>query len=243
MQKIFRENIIEQLRQQINALEGHKQIPDKSSKKADLNFLDAYFPNQVFPTGVIHEFLSEETENLACTTAFISGLLSKTNAKNSFYIWIGNQKKIFPAGLKLFGIEPHQIIFINLAKQKDILWATEEALKCKSIQGVISELDSISFAQSQRLQLTIEKSKVTAYILRTNNNINSTTCAVRWQISAIKSYNNDVDMPGIGFPSWKIDLLKIRNGNPKSFNVGWLNGQFINTEPAKIETTILKVVG
>ncbi|RZK47729.1 MAG: Error-prone repair protein ImuA [Pedobacter sp.] len=243
MQKIFRENIIEQLRQQINALEGHKQLPNNSSKKTGLNFLDAYFPNQVFPTGIIHEFLSEETENLACTTAFIGGLLAKINPKNSFYIWIGNQKKVFPAGLKIFGIEPHQIIFISLAKQKDILWATEEALKCKSVQGVISELESISFAQSQRLQLTIEKSKVTAYILRTNNNINSTTCAVRWQISPIKSYNTNADMPGIGFPNWKIDLLKIRNGNPKSFNVAWLNGQFINTELTETENTLLKIVG
>ncbi|RZJ82359.1 MAG: Error-prone repair protein ImuA [Flavobacterium sp.] len=234
MQKIFKENIIEQLRQQITVLEGHKQLPTKSSKNIGLNFLDACFPQRVFPTGVIHEFLSEEAENLACTTAFIGGLLAKINPKNSFYIWIGNQKKVFPAGLKVFGLQPHQIIFISLAKQKDILWATEEALKCKSVQGVISELESISFAQSQRLQLTIEKSNVTCYILRTNNQTNATTCTARWQISPQVSYSTDAELPGIGFANWKVELLKVRNGTPTSFNVAWLNGQFTNV--AQIET-------
>lgn len=66
---------------------------------------------------------------------------------------------IIPPGLNYFGIPAHQIIFINLVKPKDILWATEEALKCQSLNGVISELEAITFAQSQRLQLTVEKAK------------------------------------------------------------------------------------
>lgn len=235
MQQPHQKFIIERLQRQILDLEGFKAEPEHSKTKLGLNNLERNFPNQVFPTGTIHEFVSEKPEYTACTSAFISILLAKLNTSGGVYVWIGKQRQLFPAGLKNFGIQPHQIIFINLVKQKDILWATEEALKCKSLSGVISELETITFAQSQRLQLTVEKSKVTGFILRTQTeHISATACAARWQISPIASQNED-NLPGLGFATWQVNLLKVRNGSTTSCNMSYQHGELTILEPKKYQ--------
>jgi protein ImuA len=222
--------IIERLQRQILDLEGFKTAPQQQQQKLGFASIEKHFPNQVFPVGTIHEFISAQPSHTACTSAFIIGMLAKLNANQGIYVCIGKQQQFFPAGLVHFGIPPHQIIFINLVKPKDIFWATEEALKCKALSGVISELDTITFAQSQRLQLTVEKSKVTGFILRTQpENINATACAARWQISPAASHNQDA-LPGVGFANWQVNLLKVRNGSTASFNIAWRNGQFYTIE-------------
>ena len=230
MQKVIQKTIIERLQRQILSLEGFKPKADYRQDKIGLGIVEDSFPNAVFPTGVIHEFLCGQPEQTASTIAFISGILAKLSKAKSVYLWIGKQHQFFPVGLKSFGIQPHQIIFINLTQQKDILWATEEALKCKSVSGVVTELDTITFAQSQRLQLTVEKSNVTGFILRTQTeSVNATPCVARWQINALSS-DNPNGLPGVGFPKWQVDLLKIRNGNPTSCTITWRNGKFNSTE-------------
>lgn len=232
MQKPFQKIIIERLQREILDLEGFKTKAQHTQPKLGLSALEDNFPNRTFPTGTIHEFVSEKPEHTACTSAFISGVLAKLNNQNGVYVWIGKQKQLFPVGLKKFGILPHQIIFINLVKQTDILWATEEALKCKSLSGVISELQDITFAQSQRLQLTVEKSKVTGFILRPHTErISATACAARWQIKPSASENED-HSPGIGFAKWQVDLLKVRNGNTASCMVTYHHGQLAIVETA-----------
>jgi len=230
MQQPLKKIIIERLQREILDLEGFKKKAPHAQTKLGLRALEANFPNQTFPTGTIHEFVSENPEHTACTSAFISSVLTKLNKQNGIYIWIGRQKQLFPGGLRNFGIQPHQIIFINLVKQKDILWATEEALKCKSLSGVISELEDITFAQSQRLQLTVEKSKVTGFILRTQTErISATACAARWQIKPLSSENESL-LPGVGFSKWQVDLLKVRNGNTASHTITYHHGQLAIVE-------------
>jgi protein ImuA len=243
MQQPLKKIIIERLQREILDLEGFKAKAQHTQSKLGLRILEDNFPNQTFPTGTIHEFVSERPEHTACTSAFISGVLTRLNNQNGVYIWIGKQKQLFPVGLRKFGIQPHQIIFINLVKQKDILWATEEALKCKSLSGVISELEEITFAQSQRLQLTVEKSKVTGFILRTQTErINATACAARWQIKPLAS-ENEGSLPGVGFAKWQVDLLKVRNGNTASCVITYHHGQLAIVETANTYPLTHQAIG
>jgi protein ImuA len=235
--------IIQRLQRQILDLEGFKTNNKHKQSKIGFSPIEKHFPNQVFPTGTIHEFISEQPENTACTSAFIFGLLSKLHQQQGIYLWIGKQKKIFTPGLTFFGIPPHHIIFINLVKSKDILWATEEALKCKSLSGVISEIEGISFAQSQRLQLTVEKSKVTGFILRTQSEkITATACTARWKITPHASENTE-DIPGVGFANWQVQLLKVRNGSTANFTVAWRNHQFYVNEQDHSAPLLSQAIG
>jgi protein ImuA len=102
----------------------------------------------------------------------------------------------------------------------------EEALKCCGLSAVVGELKDLSFIASRRLQLAVEKSKVTGFVLRRDaRHLNTTACVTRWQVSSLPSELMD-ELPGIGFPRWKVDLLKVRNGKPGSWEIEWNAGKF-----------------
>ena len=150
---------------------------------------------------------------------------------------------LFPPAFKSFGIDPDRIIFIQLQKEKDLLWAMEEALKCNGLSAVVCELQELSFTSSRRFQLAVEQSAVTGFILRINpRKLVPTACVSRWRISSVASEVTEV--PGVGFPKWNVELLKIRNGKPGAWQVEWAAGKFhLNNEVAAIEFEQQKKTG
>jgi len=141
-------------------------------------------------------------------------------------IWISSSRTVFPAALKTFGVEPDQIIFVDLEKEKDVLWTMEEALKCNRLTAVIGELREINFTESRRLQLAVEQSRVTGFILRQQSRIQNTiACVSRWRITSLQSELEE-GMPGVGFPRWHAELLKVRNGYSGKWKVEWQSNHF-----------------
>ncbi len=219
--------LIGQLQKNILLWQGFKPPPAGTRQVVGLGPVESAFPNAVFPVGTIHEFLSFEPEHAAACGGFITGILSALMQNGSASLWIGVSRHIFPPALKTFGIEPDRVIFIDLKREKDVLWAMEEALKCEGIAAVIAEVKEISFAASRRLQLAVEKSKVTGFLLRTSTTaLKATACVARWQISPLPSEPED-GLPGVGFPRWNVELLKVRNGNPGNWKMEWSAGRFI----------------
>src|SRR5215204_1039552 len=119
-------NIISQLKKEIFSLQGFS-----SKRNADvvikLGSIDDSFPNQIFPTRGIHEFLCNDDESISASNGFVAGILSMLMKKHGAALWICSNKTIFPPALKSFGIDPDKIIFVDLPKQKEILWVIEEA--------------------------------------------------------------------------------------------------------------------
>ncbi len=220
-----KKDIIKKLQSELLLMHGYKPAI-AGAQGIGLGPIEAAFPNAVFPTGAIHEFLCSIPECAAASGGFIAGLMNILMQKGGACLYISRSRKLFPGALKAFGVEPDQVIFIDLEREKDVLWAMKEALKCNALAAVIGEVQEISFAQSRRLQLAIEKSKVTGFILRTDaNKIRPTACVARWQITPLISVQKD-DMPGIGFPQWQVELLRVQNGNPGSWKVEWGDGCF-----------------
>ena len=102
----------------------------------------------------------------------------------------------------------------------------EEALKCEGLAAVIGETSELSFTASRRLQLAVEQSRVTGFVLRVQpRNPGITASVTRWKISPISSVLPD-SMPGVGFPRWNVELLKVRNGKPGAWQLEWKGGRF-----------------
>ncbi|HEX8607449.1 MAG TPA: Error-prone repair protein ImuA [Pedobacter sp.] len=218
--------IIDQLQKEILLLQGLRAKDCQASNSFSLASIESAFPNSVFPTGAIHEFVNVIPEHAAASGGFIAGLLNFLMVNGGACLWISASRTLFPPALKLFGVEPDRIIFIDLKEQKDVLWAMEEALKCEGLAAVIGEVSDINLTQSRRLQLTVEKSKVTGLILRNNKQkLATTACVARWQIKPIVSELEE-GMPGVGFPRWNVELLKVKNGNPGSWEIEWSAGRF-----------------
>jgi protein ImuA len=225
-----RKDIINKLRKDILLWEGFKPPEASRLDRMGLGAISSAFPNGVFPTGTIHEMLCPTAEQLAATGGFMAGLLSVLMQQGGACLWIGTSRKLFPPALMAFNVEPDRMIFIDVQREKDVLWAAEEALKCEGLAAVVAELREISFAQSRRLQLAVENSNVTGFMLRNDmRKLGTTTCVARWQISHLPS-RLEGDLPGVGFPRWQIDLLKVRNGNPGSWQLEWADGRFTPVE-------------
>ena len=222
----FKANIIAQLQKDILPLQGFKPVPNGTGVDIGLGPINIAFPNEIFPLGVVHEFICAVTEDVSASCGFISGILSSLMHSGGAGIWISSSQTVFPTALKSFGIDPHKIIFINLKKEKEIAWALEEALKCDGLAAVVGEVRELSFTVSRRLQLAVEQSRVTGFILRPNpRNLTTTACVTRWKITSIPSMLAD-DMPGVGFPRWNVELLKVRNGKPGTWQIEWVGGKF-----------------
>ena len=190
--------------------------------------IEQSFPDQTFPLGAVHEFISNAKEDAAATNGFMAGLISQL-MKKGMVVWVSSKRTLFPPALSAFGIAPEQFFFIDLSRQKDVLWAIEEALKCDSLSVVVGELTELSFTETRRLQLAVEQSRVTGFIHRYNpKKENVTACVTRWKIRPLTSETDG--MPGVGFPRWNVQLLKVRNGKPGTWQIEWSAGHFRQLE-------------
>lgn len=222
-----KKDIIDRLQKKIFLWQGFKAPSLENNEVFGLGPVEHAFPNATFPTGAIHEFINASPEHAAASGGFIAGLLKTLMQNKGICLWVSHSRTLFPPALKLFGVEPDQVIFVDLQREKDVLWVMEEALKCEGLVSVIAEIREISFTESRRLQLAVEKSKVTGFILRNEpRRLNTTTCVARWRINPLPSELNN-NMPGVGFPRWQVELLKVRNGNPGTWEMEWSANRFV----------------
>lgn len=225
------QDIIKQLRKDISCLQGDSHKPTNNSPKTGLGVIEKSFPNAIFPTGAVHELISPQAEHAAATNGFIAGMLSSLMQHKRICLWISTHRDIFPATLPFFGIAPERIVFVDLHRQKEVLWVVEECLKCDSVMAVVGELRDLTFTESQRLQLAVEASGVTGFIHRFQPLAeNPVACVTRWKISPMPSHLEN-GMPGVGFPRWHVQLAKVRNGIPGAWNIEWYNGGFRHISP------------
>jgi protein ImuA len=231
-QLVAKHDIIQQLQREVLSMQGYKRSLDSLCLEG-LGPIEKAFPGRAFPTGAVHELISNATEDAAATNGFISGLLGRLMQQGGACLWISTRRTIFPSALKAFGIEPERMIFIDVSRPKEVLWAVEEALKCDVLAAVVGEMSELSFTESRRLQLAVEQSKVTGFIHRHNpRSENTVACVTRWKIKPLPSTTEE-GMPGVGFPRWNVQLLKVRNGTPGNWEIEWSGGRFKHvTRPA-----------
>lgn len=224
-------DIVRELQKELLALQGYKKPVNDQPLRVGIPLIEQAFPQKRFPTGVIHDFKSFSPSNAVATNGFIAGLLGRLSSQKAVCVWV-NGNNIFPPALKIFGINPENILFINARKPLEALWTIEEALKCKNLSVVVGELKELNFTESRRLQLAVEKSGVTGLIHRHNpKNTNPVAAVANWEITSLKSELED--LPGPGFPQWSVKLAKVRNGTPGKWQVQWHAGHFELISPTE----------
>jgi protein ImuA len=222
--QVSRKEILERLQREILPLQGYKA---SGGTLVDIgcDSIASAFPNHQFPTGAMHEFLCSSVKGATASAGFISGILSAFMQRGATAIWISASRKIFPAALAQFDIDADNLLFIDAKNEKHVLWATEEALKCNGLAAVISEIKDFDFTVSRRWQLAVEQSLVSGFILHHYKRAPSVNaCVARWKITSMPSVSPGA-IPGVGFPRWKVELLKVRNGKPGSWLIEWNNCQ------------------
>jgi protein ImuA len=228
-----KQEIMAQLQKDILPLQGFKPPATGRATSMGLGPVEAAFPTGSFPTGAVHEWISTDGEQAAATQGFLAGLLGKLLLQGGACVWISTARTLFPPALTAFGVSAERVIFIDLRKEKDALWAMEEALQCEGLAAVVGECRDIDMTASRRLQLAVEQSRVTGFMLRHQPRQNNPiACVARWKVISLSSVM-DEGLPGVGFPRWEVELLKVRNGRPGKWQVEWSAGQFHVLIPAR----------
>jgi protein ImuA len=236
--------VVQQLRQEILLRQGFKP-PSVAAIDMGLGPVAAAFPQGVFPTGAMHELLSDGPEGAAATGAWVAVLVGRLMAKGGACIWIGPHRTVHPPALTVFGVAPDRVIFVDIRKEKEGLWVLEEALKCEGLAAVVGEIRDVSFLASRRFQLAVEQSRVTGFLLRDRpRNRQPIATVARWQITPLPGGKGLVaaearlsaadsgliagktTMPGLGFPRWSVELLRMRSGQPGKWELEWREGKF-----------------
>lgn len=234
-----RKELISKLQRDILLWQGFKPQGEGVNEAIGLGEIERAFPNGVFPKKAIHEFICVIPEHSAASGGFIGALLSILMKDGAACVWVSTSRKLFPVSLRLFNVDPERIIFMDVAKEKDVLWIMEEALKCDGLAAVVAEVHGLSIIESRRLQLAVEQTGVTGFILRKDAHKALTSVATaRWKITPVSSETEE-GMPGVGFPRWNVELIKVRHGNPGSWTLEWGGDRFVEITKVQQETVWL----
>ncbi|HEY7231353.1 MAG TPA: hypothetical protein VH558_13365 [Pseudolabrys sp.] len=95
------------------------------------------------------------------------------------------------SGLDAFGLAPEQLVMVSAAHRRDLLWAMEEALRCRATTAVIGEMraGAIDGVAMRRLSLAAAESGTLALLLRTEPPTDALTAATRWVVGAASNIN------------------------------------------------------
>jgi protein ImuA len=142
---------------------------------------------------------------LRCASA---GDLSPQAGRGKNIIWIAEDMALaesgapYGPGLDAFGLAPERLLTVAAAHNRDLLWAMEEALRCRAVGVVIGELRAgeIDGVAVRRLSLAAAESGALALLLRASPPRDASTAATRWIVSAASSAAcNEEDWPHIPF--------------------------------------------
>jgi protein ImuA len=169
--------------------------------------------------GALHEIAAMRESETAAATGFALALAAR--AAGRAVLWIAEDLSLaengmpYGPGLDEAGIAPERLITVAAARSRDVLWAMEEALRCRAVGVAIGELRARDIDQvaSRRLSLAAAAGDTLGLILRTAPDDAPSAAATRWIIGAAPS--------GIGPPRFVAHLIRNRRGHLGAWIVEW----------------------
>ena len=216
-------SVLEELRAQIAQIEGAGARHDFLG--FGLKPIDRHLPGGGLASGALHEVAgSPELADDAAATIFLTGILARLEGP---VFWCLRWRDLFAPALDLAGLHPDRVIHVEAGSDTNVLLAMEECLRHPGVAGVVGELGKYSGTASKRLQLAAEQSGVSAFVFRRGAKIDAvpegTAAMTRWRITA--SPSEPLGVPSVGRPRWRLDLERVRGGNPMSWIVEGCDAQ------------------
>ena len=218
--------MIEQLRHRLQALQKTAGIADGAGTlPLGISTIDEALSGGL-ARGALHEIAAVSEAHLAAATGFALGLVSSRHL-----LWIAEDMALaesgapYGPGLDAFGLLPERLLTIAATRPHDLLWAMEEALRCRAIGAVIGELrhGEIDAVAVRRLSLAAAESGALALLLRAAPPNDASTAATRWIVGAA---------PNARFA---VELVRNRRGPLGSWILEWSDSDecFLLATPAQ----------
>jgi protein ImuA len=200
--------------------------------------------------GALHEIAAAHEMETAAATGFALALAARqalpsnesaartgasvvsTRITGRYLLWIAEDFSLaengapYAPGLDGAGIAPERLITVTAARDRDVLWAMEEALRCRAVGAVIGEMRSrgIDQVMTRRLALAAAAGDTLGLLLRTTPHDEPSAAATRWIIGTAPSFRAggaDERCHGLGLPRLTARLVRNRRGHLGAWIVEW----------------------
>lgn len=188
------------------------------------------FDAALFANG-LHEMVCETAADHAAATAFA---LAATTAANStrkpllITTLAGEGREggvLYGQGFQALGIDPARVCMVTVDREKELLWAAEEAASCAALSAIVVMLGRreklYGFTASRRLKLRHEKSGVPMFIIRHNSG-DATAATARWHVAARPSrgvITPRSSTPLLGAPAFSVRLERYAGLPPQTWEI------------------------
>ena len=144
-------------------------------------------------------------------------------------LWIAGADDLYPPGLIRFGLAPADLVQVRAQRRQDRLWALEEALRSGAVAVAVAELDPIDLTAARRLQLAAEAGGTAGVLLHRARAgrpviLPASPALTRWRVAAAPGTAVGAAVGvgvGVGVEGWRLDLVRCRDGRPRSWVVAW----------------------
>jgi protein ImuA len=191
--------VLAELRGRIRRMEGIGGADGSRFLPLGVPAVDQALPDGGLPLGCLHEVIGENDPFNSVATGFSAAILARIAERQGEIIWITRGDDLYAPGIAAYGLKPERLIVVRARRDADILWAMEEALRCRTLGAVLGEIGDIDMVASRRLQLAAEASGVTGLLLRSaSHRLGATASVTRWGLSAAPSQNPSMESRGWG---------------------------------------------
>jgi protein ImuA len=177
--------------------------------------------------GALHEIAAAGEAHIAAAAGFALGLASS----GARLVWIAADMALaesgapYGPGLETFGLAPERLLTVSVARSRDLLWAREEALRCRAVGAVIGEWrhGTIDMVTQRRLSLATTESGALALLLRAAPSDEASTAATRWTVGAAPN------------ACFAVELVRNRRGPLGAWILEWSDSdeRFLLATPAQ----------
>lgn len=167
--------------------------------------------------------LSEVFAQTSSDAAAVAFALSRIPENSAPILWVQDHLsrkesgRPYLPGLQKAG-RPRDILYLQLSRPLDVLWALEDGLRCKALSAVIGEIwgdpPALSFTASKRLAMRAEASGTGCWLIRRGAAANLSAARDRWRVGSLPSTPNPHDAQAPGAARWQVELFRSRDGKP-----------------------------
>lgn len=178
----------------------------------------------------LHEIVAASEAEAAPATGFALALAGRAALTNAV-LWIAEEMSQresgapYGPGLDALGLAPDAVWNVTVAHPRDVLWAMEEALRCRAVGAVVGEIrkaDAVDNVARRRLSLAAAHQRRPALLLRARPEMGAAAAATRWIVGAAASATVHAGVhAGPGPPAFSVCLVRNRLGRLGSWILEW----------------------
>ncbi|HIE96928.1 MAG TPA: hypothetical protein EYG03_30885 [Planctomycetes bacterium] len=229
---------LQMLRRQLAQSQPHN--PGREIVSTGLPSLDALLPHAGLPSGSLIEWISDGPGNRASSVAFrcAAGFLERPGA----FAIVDGRGCFNPVAVRNTGIPFSRLLVVspradragryrfhsdntgsNSQRQQhqrtETLWALEQLGRCSGVQVVVAWVDRLSSTAQRRLQLAVETSGVTVFLIRPAAALHQTSWAdLRFHVQSAQTAESVVSVGETARHRSRIAVRLIRSKNAVQHN-------------------------